>query len=103
MAAEPPPRIRIISTPLGRFVDVELGGDSVLAPAAPCEETGPDTIDADFVVLDTDEPAAPRPLTAVDRIRSLGARLRREPDPYGEALSAALATVRARHRAASDE
>ena len=92
-----PIRLRVITTPLGRFVDVDLGGDDDPDPAA----AAADNVDAGVVVLDDAGPGTSeaRPQFR-DRLRALTARLRPAVDPRRQELLAAIAETRAQQREA---
>lgn len=90
-----PIRLRVIATPLGRFVDVDLGGDDDPDSAAAAD------IVAAFVVRD-DAPPAPGEAAheLVARLRAFTARLRPAADPRRQELLAAIAETRAQQREA---
>ena len=88
-----PFRLRVVSTPLGRFVDVVLDESDDSGDAA-----GESFVDAEFAILD-EELSAAHPSPVVARVRALAARLRSAPDPRREALLAEIAQVRNEQRA----
>lgn len=98
MAADCSPRIRVVSTPLGKFVTVDLDDDAGPNTDVPWEEE--DVVDAEFTVLNTDAPlAAP---TVVDRVRSCITGQPSRRDERTDRLLATLAEMRAQQQEAID-